>query len=89
MPTEATAQVTHWLPTVPPRPAPPILSAEEAVVLLRIDKSGVKNPEKTLEYYRREFGLPARLVGRNMVYLLDELLDWVRTVAKEGVKSPK
>jgi hypothetical protein len=83
---DTSATVTHWLPTKPPRPAPTILSAEEAVILLRIDTSGVKNPEKTLEYYRRSMNLPGRLVGRNIVYLLDELLEWVRNTAKDGPK---
>jgi hypothetical protein len=77
---------TVWLPTTPPRPAPPILTAEEAIILLRIDETHVKNPEKTLDYYRNAQALPGRLIGRQVVYLTDELLDWVRNCAKERVR---
>jgi len=78
---------TVWLPTDPPRQAPQVLDDAETAILLRLDKTGVKNTAKTLEYYRREMGLPARIVGKQMVYLLDEVLEWVRNHAKRGVDT--
>ena len=36
------------------RPAPYVLTSEEAIKFLRIDTNGTKHPEATLEHYQQE-----------------------------------
>ena len=64
--------------TVPPQPCPELLTAEEAIVYLRLDETGVADPERTLKYYREKRRLRATQVGRQIRYRrveLDRLLD--------------
>lgn len=61
---------TIWLPTDPPRPCPPLLTADEAICFLRINRSGNRNPRRTLEYYREQGLLTGIKMGRTIVYPL-------------------
>jgi hypothetical protein len=67
------SQSIHYLPCDPPRPCPPILTASEAVLFLRLDVCS-KNPLRTLEYYRSSGELTGTRLGRAVVYRLEELL---------------
>jgi len=67
-----------WLPTDPPRPCPEVLTREEAIVYLRLDKASVKNPERVIDHYRREGRLAGVLIGRRIMFRrvdLDEFLE--------------
>lgn len=66
-----------YLPTDPPRPAPFVLNAEEAATFLRLEGTAAKNLE-TLSYYRQNGKLRGRLVGRTIVYLLADLIEFVQ-----------
>lgn len=57
------------------RPAPLILSEEELVFLLRLDKDsgGPKNPAYTLAYYRKH-GLRSIQMGKRIRYFLPDVL---------------
>ena len=60
-----------WLPTSPPRPAPPLLTADEAILLLRIEG---KRPRMTLRRYEDMGLIHTTQVGKHSRYRLDELL---------------
>lgn len=64
----ATPPVTAWLPTNPPRPCPPLLTEDEAVVYLRLDTLGVQRPRRTLKRYRDEGKLVAVPIGNHLFY---------------------
>ena len=64
--------------SIPQQLCPELLTAEEAVRYLRLDDAGGKNPERSLAYYRREWGLRATQIGRKLRYRrceLDRLLE--------------
>jgi hypothetical protein len=56
------------------RPVPELLTEQEAIEFLRLDVDGPKNPEMTLDYYRREGLLKATRVGKRIRYMRSELL---------------
>jgi hypothetical protein len=60
------------------RPAPVILTEEELITLLRLDKDsgGPKNPAYTLAYYRKH-GLRAIQMGKRIRYFLPDVLDFL------------
>jgi hypothetical protein len=55
--------------------APFVLSAQEAVAFLRIESG---TPTDTLAYYRKRGKLRGKQVGHGMVYLLEDLVRFVR-----------
>lgn len=67
------ALATRWLPTDPPRPCPPVLTADEAVIYLRLDHTGVTKPRRTLEHYRESGRLRGTRLGRCIVYRVEDL----------------
>lgn len=73
-----------WLPTNPPRLCPDILTAEEAIIYLRLDKSKVNDPNRTLRRYRDEGRLIGCRIGRDIVYRLADLKKFVNE--QEAVK---
>ena len=50
-----------WIPT------PSVLTEEEAILYLRLDKQKA-NPKKTLQYYREKKILKAAKIGNNLLY---------------------
>lgn len=67
---------TAWLPTDPPRPAPEVMSAEDAALYLGLGNSN--KARQTLEYYRVQGKLKGTRIGREMKYRLAELQRFVR-----------
>jgi hypothetical protein len=58
-------------------PCPEVLTEQEAIRFLRIDTTGVKNPETTLRYYREQGLLRGTQIGRNLFYTKTELLSFL------------
>ena len=58
--------------------APPLLTEQEAIRLLRLDQAGLANPSETLKYYRTKGQLRAtRVGGHRYCYQLKELLSFL------------
>lgn len=57
----------------PDRPAPNVMTAEEAIRYLRIDETETKNPQDTLARYRTNGMLKGTQIGRAVRYLRSEL----------------
>ena len=55
------------------RPAPEVLTEQEAIEFLRLD-DGPKHPEMTLQYYRSEGLLKGVKIGRKLRYTKTEML---------------
>lgn len=70
---------------IPPQPCPELLTSAEAARYLRLDETSVVDPENALRYYRREWGLKATQVGRNLRYRRIEL---DRLIAKLTDENP-
>ena len=66
----------------PWHPCPDLLTAEEAVVYLRLDINGPKNPLKILEYYRGRGLLKATRVSKHLHYRLEDLQEFLRIMSK-------
>jgi len=60
------------------RPAPLILTEEELLFLLRLDKDsgGPKTPAYTLAYYRKQ-GLRGIQIGKRMRYYLPDVVEFL------------
>jgi hypothetical protein len=56
------------------KPAPELLTEQEAIQFLRLDVDGPAHPEMTLDYYRREGLLKATRVGKRIRYTKSELM---------------
>lgn len=78
---EITAAATVWLPSTPPRPAPPLLTAKEVALLLRIDS---KSPIRTINYYREKGFLQPIQIGRNLLWRLEDVLGFMRQLKDES-----
>ena len=78
-----------WLPTDPPRPAPPLLTGDEAILLLRVDKARSKNPKRTLRYLRKERGLRGVPIAGTVMYRLESVMEFIEAseAGKAGGKS--
>lgn len=63
-------------------PAPYVMTAEEAVVFLRLDKNGTKHPQATLDHYQNEGLLRPIKIGKVRKYLLSELLRFTEELYK-------
>ncbi len=63
-------------------PVPELLTESEAIILLRLDVDGPKNPEQTLQYYRQEGLLRATKVGKRLRYTKTELLQLLKRLTE-------
>ena len=58
-------------------PVPDLLTEDEVIIYLRLDKDGPANPKKTLKYYRDREMLRGTRVGHKYCYQKKELLDFL------------
>jgi len=65
------------------RPCPDVLTEAEAIKYLRLDKTGIRNPKRTLQHYRTLGKLKGAKIGRAVVYPLAELQRFVKTKMME------
>lgn len=63
----------HWAEVEPASIAPELMTEDEAVRYLRLDRSGVKRPTETLRRYRMLGLLRGTQVGRRVLYRRVEL----------------
>ena len=63
------------------QPCPDLMTAEEAVIYLRLDINGRKDPLKTLEYYRGRGLLKATQVGKYLRYRLEDLKEFLKVMS--------
>jgi hypothetical protein len=75
MPSRLAHPSTEWLPTDPPRPAPALLTAAEAVAYLRLSEDGrdVGDALRSLEYLVAQDLIRPCRVGRFNRYARSEL----------------
>ena len=66
------------------KPAPPVLTEQEAIKLLRLDTIALKHPESTLRRYRDMGLLRCVQISKKVLYPLDELMEFVER-QKEAV----
>lgn len=77
-----TADAEVLLPTKPPRRAPPVLTPEEACLMLRLPGTE-KQQLRTLKYYRLNGHIKGLRCGRVFNYALEEVLRFIKS---EGVE---
>ena len=58
------------------RPAPPVLTQNEVIQLLRLDTLKVRFPEQTLRRYRDQ-GLKAIQLSKGVFFRLESVLRWL------------
>lgn len=73
------------LPGDPPTPCPEVLTPEEAVRYLRLDKTGIKDPLLSLRYYREKGLLRGTKVGLRLRYRRVELERFLERATDENV----
>ncbi len=61
-------------------PCPNLLTEAQAICYLRIDTLKVKNPAKTLEYYRAQGHLKATRIGNVNFYARESLDEFLATM---------
>ena len=89
MPREAAQvvpDVVVWMPCAPgqqPRPAPPLLTTEEVIEILRLNESGCRNPRRTLEYYRQQGLITGIKTGRKVMYPLKSVFQFIQTKLRD------
>ena len=66
------------------KPAPTVLTAEEAVVFLRLDQTDIKDPLASLRYYREKGLLKGVKIGLKLRYRLTDLLDFLDRLAEDS-----
>lgn len=66
------------------RPAPAVLTADEAAALLRLDGA---HPERTLKYYRDEGQLTGIRLGKKVRYPLFEIMRFLSEKTAESRSS--
>lgn len=64
------------------QPCPNLLTPNEAVRYLRIDKLGLKNPLNTLKYYREKGLLKGTYIGNHLFYTKQELDKFIERMTK-------
>ena len=67
-------------------PAPSVLTAEEVVVFLRLNCTGIKDPLASLRYYRERGLLRGVKIGLKLRYRLADLLEFLDRLAEEAEK---
>ena len=79
VPSMFSAGMPDWLPTDPPRIAPSLMTAQEAVVYLRLDEGGrdMADALKSLEYLVQTGRVRPCRVGRNNRFARAELQRFV------------
>ena len=60
------------------RPAPSVMTETEFIRWLRLDELGIKNPKKTLDYYKAKGDLRGTHISNRCVYTQEEGLDFLR-----------
>ena len=68
-------------------PVPELLTEEEAIIFLRLDIDGPKDPTLTLEYYRTQGLLKATRVGKRLRYQKKELLRFLDLLTEQNCKN--
>jgi excisionase family DNA binding protein len=66
------------------KPAPAVLTAEEAAEFLRLDG---KNPDRTLKYWRDEGELAGFRLGRRIRYRLEDVLSFLAKKAENTLQK--
>lgn len=56
---------------------PLVLTEDELIHLLRLDEIGIKDPHRTIRYYREKGLLRAVQIGRAGRYLYDDVVDFL------------
>ena len=64
-------------------PCPELLTPEEAVLYLRMDTIGHKNPLDTLRYYRSKGRLKGTKIGKGLFYTRKELDRFMEIMTRE------
>ncbi len=62
-----------WLPTIPPRPAPDLLTTKEVILLLRLEKGA----ERTIKHYVATGMLKAVRFGRNNRFRRPDVMKFI------------
>ena len=70
-------------------PCPYLLTEAQAIRYLRIDTLKVKNPAKTLEYYRAQGHLKATSIGNTNFYTRDSLDEFLATMTNRTYERKK
>ncbi len=65
-----------------PEPVPFVMTATEVIRFTRIDQTGVKHGERSLEHYRQQGSLRATQIGRELRYLLPNVLDFLDAITE-------
>ena len=65
--------MTVWLPYNPPRPCPPILTAEDVCVYFRINANTPASRNQAVLKLRIEYGLPSAKLGRELIFKLEDV----------------
>lgn len=69
--------------------APDMLTTDEAVRYMRLDRDGAKSPERSLQRYCRDFAVQTMKVGHGVLYPLSELKKLKREIWKtQHPKTP-
>jgi len=63
------------------RPAPEVLTEQEAISFLRLDIDGPKHPEQTLQYYRQQGLLVGVRIGKRIRYTKMGLLEFLKKLS--------
>ena len=71
------------------RPAPELMTEEEAIQFLRLDIDGPANPNQTLQYYRSRGVLKATRIGKHLRYSKQELLKFIEVMTDQTKGSRK
>lgn len=71
-------------PMVAPEPVPFVMTEDELIRFLRLNDTGIKEPSRTLERYRREGWLKATQVGTRLRYQLPDVLKFLETAKEEN-----
>lgn len=77
---EIHAVAAVWLPTNPPRPASPLLTEAEVVLLLRLDP---KKGRRTVKHYVNKGMLKANRFGLELKYRLEDVLSFIKNKGEE------
>ncbi len=69
------------------RPAPEVMTQEEAILFLRLNEADLKNPATTLQYYRDKGELNGIRIGKTIRYTKEDLLDFLRNQSRKPKKQ--
>jgi hypothetical protein len=91
MRTFETPSASNAMPAVMPdgRLAPSVMTEAEFIRWLRLDELGVKNPKKTLDYYKAKGVLRPTHISNRCVYTREEGMEFLRSLTYSGKRGPK